>query len=247
MRSLFENQENISTKYGYTGVSTLPQAEISRLIYYANVSESQCLEVSRFLITNRVVREDVCSVRVCRRPDLPFATFARPPERFVKMSSPSPLVSVIVASPTSVAVSVDFAVRAASPPTSYGDQAASIDTIVEICGCTREQAKHALDAAGPDGVEVAVDLILSSMSAPWASAADSRPAARETAVPLKLVCLVRRDLGMGVVRAVRSHTRTTLQAHITANAQLRMRGVYYCFDRCDSLSATCARAKLPLR
>jgi hypothetical protein len=186
-------------------------------------------------------------VRVCRRPDLPFATFARPPERFVKMSSPSPLVSVIVASPTSVAVSVDFAVRAASPPTSYGDQAASIDTIVEICGCTREQAKHALDAAGPDGVEVAVDLILSSMSAPWASAADSRPAARETAVPLKLVCLVRRDLGMGVVRAVRSHTRTTLQAHITARAQLRMRGVYYCFDRCDSLSATCARAKLPLR
>ena len=160
------------------------------------------------------------------------------------MSSPSPLVSVIVASPTSVAVSVDFAVRAALPPTSYGDQAASIDTIVEICGCTREQAKHALDAAGPDGVEVAVDLILSSMSAPWASAADSRPAARETAVPLKLVCLVRRDLGMGVVR---SHTRKTLQAHITARAQLRMRGVYYCFNRCDSLSATCARAKLPLR
>lgn len=176
-------------------------------------------------------------------------------------SSPSPLVSVIVASPTSVAVSVDFAVRAASPPTSHGDQAASIDTdlwmhwrasaavdaLVEICGCTREQAKHALDAAGPDGVEVAVDLILSSMSAPWASAADSRPAARETAVPLKLVCLVRRDLGMGVVRAVRSHTRTTLHAHITAHAQLRMRGVYYCFDRCDSLSATCAREKLPLR
>ena len=162
-------------------------------------------------------------------------------------SSPSPLVSVIVASPTSVAVSVDFAVRAASPPTSHGDQAASIDTIVEICGCTREQAKHALDAAGTDGVEVAVDLILSSMSAPWASAADSRPAARETAVPLKLVCLVRRDLGMGVVRAVRSHTRTTLHAHITAHAQLRMRGVYYCFDRCDSLSATCAREKLPLR
>jgi hypothetical protein len=96
----------------------------------------------------------------------------------------------------------------------------------------------------PPAIEVAVDLILSSMSAPWASAADSRPAARETAVPLKLVCLVRRDLGMGVVR---SHTRTTLQAHITANAQLRMRGVYYCFDRCDSLSATCARAKLPLR
>ena len=175
-------------------------------------------------------------------------------------SSPSPLVSVIVASPTSVAVSVDFAVRAASPPTSHGDQAASIDTIVEICGCTREQAKHALDAARPCGVEVAVDLILSSMSvpmavdhilssmsAPWASAADSRPAARETAVPLKLVCLVRRDLGMGVVRAVRSHTRTTLHAHITAHAQLRMRGVYYCFDRCDSLSATCAREKLPLR
>jgi hypothetical protein len=183
---------------------------------------------------------DAC-VRTARRDPEHFATVS------MNRSSPSPLVSVIVASPTSVAVSVDFAVRAASPPTSYGDQAASIDTIVEICGCTREQAKHALDAAGPDGVEVAVDLILSSMSAPWASAADSRPAARETAVPLKLVCLVRRDLGMGVVRAVRSHTRTTLHAHITAHAQLRMRGVYYCFDRCDSLSATCARAKLPLR
>ena len=73
----------------------------------------------------------------------------------------------------------------------------------EICGCTRERAAAALDAAGEGGVELAVDLILSTQSAHWASVSGV-PAA---AVPsfsggpterLKMVCLVRRDLNMGV-------------------------------------------------
>jgi len=79
---------------------------------------------------------------------------------------------------------------------SAGSQAVmegSIGQIVEICGCTQEQARQALEAAAPGGVDVAVDLILSSMSSHWASAANLAPAQ-----PLKLVCLVRRDLGMGV-------------------------------------------------
>ena len=52
---------------------------------------------------------------------------------------------------------------------------------------------RAVEAAGEGGVELAVNFVLSTMSAHWASATD----AQETQRPTKLVCLVRRDLGMG--------------------------------------------------
>ena len=69
----------------------------------------------------------------------------------------------------------------------------TIGQIVEICGCSHEQAQNALEAAG-GSVDVAVDLVLTSTSAPWSSAIE----APHAAVPQKLVFLVRRDLDMSV-------------------------------------------------
>ena len=80
---------------------------------------------------------------------------------------------------------------------------ATVDMVMEICGCTREAAARAVEAAGPGGVELAVDLVLSTQSAHWASAnEDALPPLAAMSMSeranLKMVCLVRRDLGMGV-------------------------------------------------
>ena len=77
---------------------------------------------------------------------------------------------------------------------------ATVDMVMEICGCTREAAARAVEAAGPGGVELAVDLVLSTQSAHWASAnEDALPPLAAMSMSeranLKMVCLVRRDLG----------------------------------------------------
>ena len=82
-----------------------------------------------------------------------------------------------------------------------------IDSVVEICGCTREVASHAIEAAGPGGVEAAVDLVLSSMSAHVCSVDDIRPVA-------KLVVLVRRDLCMGVGKVAAQCVRRRWNARL---------------------------------
>lgn len=66
---------------------------------------------------------------------------------------------------------------------------------MDVCGCSREQAVRAAEAAGDGGVELAVNLVLSMMSTHWASADDIPPPEPSRT---KLVCLVRQDLGMGV-------------------------------------------------
>lgn len=72
---------------------------------------------------------------------------------------------------------------------------ATIAQVMEICGCSREAAERAVEAAGEGGVELAVDLVLSMMSTP--------PPRNEHTdalidAPQKCVCLVRDDLQMGV-------------------------------------------------
>ena len=90
---------------------------------------------------------------------------------------------------------------------------ADISQVVDVCGCTADQAKHALEAAGAGGVEVAVDLILSTMSAHWASAEDVAPP------QLKLVCLVRRDLAMGVGKVAAQVAHGALGAYRASAAK----------------------------
>ena len=65
-----------------------------------------------------------------------------------------------------------------------------VDQVVEVCGCSREAAARAVEAAGDGGIELAVEFVLSSMS--------TVPPYRDDMVdaPQKLVCLVRADLGM---------------------------------------------------
>eukprot|EP00965_Chrysotila_dentata_P088160 2911002-Pleurochrysis_carterae.AAC.1 len=57
--------------------------------------------------------------------------------------------------------------------------------LMEICGCSAQTARAALEAAGPSGVEHALELILSGFEF------------QETSAPHKMVCLVREDLSMG--------------------------------------------------
>mmetsp|Transcript_39042 Transcript_39042/g.102878 ORF Transcript_39042/g.102878 Transcript_39042/m.102878 type:complete len:176 (+) Transcript_39042:8-535(+) len=88
-----------------------------------------------------------------------------------------------------------------------------IEQVIEICGCTREQARMAVEAAGPGGVEVAVDLILSSMSSHWSSASD-----QPSSTPCKLVCLVRQDLDMGVGKVAAQVAHGALGAYRSASS-----------------------------
>ena len=91
------------------------------------------------------------------------------------------------------------------------------DQVMEICGCSREAARGALEAAGPGGVELAVDLVLSTMSTPgFGSAVAAAPSAGS-----KLVCLVREDLGMGVGKVAAQVAHGALAAHRSA---LRLAG-----------------------
>jgi len=68
-----------------------------------------------------------------------------------------------------------------------------IEQVMQVCGCSREAAERAVEAAGPGGVDLAVDFVLSTMSTHTSlpSGFDAPPQ------PAKLVCLVRKDLGMG--------------------------------------------------
>ncbi|EOD35428.1 hypothetical protein EMIHUDRAFT_201520 [Emiliania huxleyi CCMP1516] len=67
-----------------------------------------------------------------------------------------------------------------------------IEQVMEVCGCSREAAERAAATRSP-GVDLAVDLVLSTMSTHTSlpSGFDAPPQ------PAKLVCLVRKDLGMG--------------------------------------------------
>lgn len=75
------------------------------------------------------------------------------------------------------------------------------EQVVEVCGCSREAAQRAVEAAGPGGIEMAVDFVLSTMSSGEPLPDVGRGPVLEEPGPggdLKLVCLVRKDLQMGV-------------------------------------------------
>jgi PTH2 family peptidyl-tRNA hydrolase len=69
---------------------------------------------------------------------------------------------------------------------------------MEVCGCSREAAARAVEAAGPGGADLAVELVLSTMSTHVSLGAFEAPPQ-----PAKLVCLVRQ--GVGKVAAQVSH------------------------------------------
>jgi PTH2 family peptidyl-tRNA hydrolase len=77
--------------------------------------------------------------------------------------------------------------------------AVQVEQVMEVCGCSLEAARHAVEASGGGGVDLAVDIVLSTMSSPgWGTAGADEPAAAPDRGGSKLVCLVRQDLGMGV-------------------------------------------------
>ena len=69
--------------------------------------------------------------------------------------------------------------------------------LMEICGCTAAEAAQAARAAGPGGLSVAIDYVLSM-------------AAQK---PTKMVCLVRQDLGMGTGKVAAQVTHGALGAY----------------------------------
>jgi PTH2 family peptidyl-tRNA hydrolase len=96
---------------------------------------------------------------------------------------------------------------------------AVVATVIEICGCSPEAAASAVEAAGPGGVELAVDLVLSTQSAHWASATDG---VRPPTMATKVVCLVRQDLGMGVGKVAAQVSHAVMGAYkASARAESR--------------------------
>ena len=89
------------------------------------------------------------------------------------------------------------------------DASDAIASVMEVTGCTQEAAARAVEAAGEGGLDLAVDLVLSTMSSHWASADDVPP----PAVPHKMVALVRSDLGMGVGKIAAQVSHATLGAY----------------------------------
>ena len=83
--------------------------------------------------------------------------------------------------------------------------------VMEVTGCSREQAESAVEAAGPGGVELAVDFVLSTMNTHFSSAEDL-PAP----TPMKMVALVRQDLGMGIGKVAAQVSHATLGAYKSA-------------------------------
>ena len=69
--------------------------------------------------------------------------------------------------------------------------------LMEICGCTAAEAAQAVRAAGPGGLSVAIDIVLSMASQK----------------PTKMVCLVRQDLGMGAGKVAAQVTHGALGAY----------------------------------
>ena len=82
---------------------------------------------------------------------------------------------------------------------------------MEITGCSAEAAKHAIEAAGPGGVELAIDLVLSTMSTPGFEL-PAPGGADSSAQPAKLVCLVRQDLGMSMGKTAAQVAHAALAA-----------------------------------
>ena len=79
------------------------------------------------------------------------------------------------------------AVQAAAAPATSGLEA----QVIEFTGCSLTVARAAIEAAGPAGLERAVDLALSGECTPQSAGT------QQSAGPHKAVCLVRRDLNMG--------------------------------------------------
>ena len=90
------------------------------------------------------------------------------------------------------------------------DASDAIASVMEVTGCTQEAAARAVEAAGEGGLDLAVDLVLSTMSSHWASADDVPPL---QAVPHKMVALVRSDLGMGLGKLAAQVSHATLGAY----------------------------------
>lgn len=100
-----------------------------------------------------------------------------------------------------LALPEDVAVSSATnpaPPQSLEER------IMEICGCTRSEASRAAVAAGPGGLTLAVELLVSGSDLPAPAHAPRRT---------KLVCLVRQDLGMGVGKVAAQVAHGALGAH----------------------------------
>ena len=77
------------------------------------------------------------------------------------------------------------------------------DRLVEICGCSKAVAASAVQAAGPGGLPLAIDIVLSGGAlAP---------------VPKKLVCLVRQDLNMGAGKVAAQVAHGALGAYRKAS------------------------------
>mmetsp|Transcript_1284 Transcript_1284/g.3956 ORF Transcript_1284/g.3956 Transcript_1284/m.3956 type:complete len:176 (+) Transcript_1284:216-743(+) len=87
-----------------------------------------------------------------------------------------------------------------------------IEQVMQVCGCSREAAERAVEAAGPGGVDLAVDFVLSTMSTHTSlpSGFDAPPQ------PAKLVCLVRKDLGMGTGKVAAQVAHGALAAYRSA-------------------------------
>ena len=86
---------------------------------------------------------------------------------------------------------------------------AAIAQLMEITGGSREAAARALEAAGPGGLELAVDLMLSTMVSDMGAADDYEP----SPPACKMVVLVRQDLGMSVGKACAQVSHATLGAY----------------------------------
>ena len=89
---------------------------------------------------------------------------------------------------------------------------ATIAQVMEVTGCSRKAAARAVEAAGEGGIELAVDLVLSTMSSHWSSASDVMAAANAPP-PMKMVVIVREDLGMGVGKIAAQVSHATLGAY----------------------------------
>ena len=77
--------------------------------------------------------------------------------------------------------------------------------VMEITMCAREAAVAAVEAAGPGGLELAIEIVLTSTGAQPAPSSDTERT--------KLVCLVRRDLGMGVGKVAAQVSHASLGAY----------------------------------
>ena len=81
----------------------------------------------------------------------------------------------------------------------------SIASVMAVTCCSREAAAAAVEAAGEGGLELAIDLVLSSTS-PEVAAPAPPPAH-------KMVAIVRQDLGMGVGKVAAQVSHATLGAY----------------------------------